>query len=285
VWDDHESANDSCVESASNHTPDEGQWAVRKRAAIQAYLEWMPIRDPSNGGIARSFRFGDLADLVMLDTRLAGRDVQVDRADPTATADPRRSLLGRAQEDWLAQQLVRSRDDGVAWRLVGQQIPMGQLRTEESQPWSSDMWDGYDAARRRFLDHLDAEAIRDVVVMTGDIHSSWAMELCRDPFSADARERQPLAVELITPAVSSPSPIPADEVDGVVELLMRTHPHIGWVELEHRGYVDVDLDPERLRARWMHVSTVAERDATTRVAHELEVRRGEPRLRPRARPE
>jgi alkaline phosphatase D len=280
VWDDHESANDAWMNGAGNHSADEGEWSVRRQAAIRAYMEWMPIREQPHGGIERSFRFGDLVDLLMLDTRLVGREAQVDRMDAAALADAKRSLLGPAQEQWLAQELVRSRDDGVAWRLLGQQIIMGQLRRQEGGPWSSDMWDGYDAARRRFLDHLEAEKIRDVIVMTGDIHSSWAVELSRDPFSADERERKRLAVELVTPAVSSPSPIRAEEADAVESGLLATHPHIEWVELRHRGYVFLDVERERARASFVHVATVTERDAATRVAHEVEVRRGQPHLRP-----
>ena len=71
VWDDHESANDAWSGGAANHDPSQGSWASRLAAAYRAYLEWMPIRESSDPKIHlyRSFRFGDLADLVMLDTR------------------------------------------------------------------------------------------------------------------------------------------------------------------------------------------------------------------------
>ncbi|HEX8388974.1 MAG TPA: alkaline phosphatase D family protein, partial [Sphingomonas sp.] len=68
VWDDHEVTNDGWIGGAQNHQPDaEGDWAKRKAAAMQAYFEWMPIRDPKPGrpweAINRSFEFGDLATL------------------------------------------------------------------------------------------------------------------------------------------------------------------------------------------------------------------------------
>lgn len=82
VWDDHEVANDSFAAGAQNHQEDEGQWAARKQAALQAYYEWMPIRDPAPGrpfeAINRSFQFGDLASLIMLETRLLARSQQLD---------------------------------------------------------------------------------------------------------------------------------------------------------------------------------------------------------------
>ena len=84
VWDDHEVANDSWTGGAEDHQPNEGVWADRKRAALQAYYEWMPIRDPEPGrafeAINRSFQFGDLFTLIMLETRLLARSKQLDYA-------------------------------------------------------------------------------------------------------------------------------------------------------------------------------------------------------------
>ncbi len=84
VWDDHEVANDSFVSGAQNHQPSEGEWADRRRAALQAYYEWMPIREPEPGrafeAINRSYQFGDLFTLIMLETRLLARTQPLDYA-------------------------------------------------------------------------------------------------------------------------------------------------------------------------------------------------------------
>lgn len=84
VWDDHEVANDSFATGAENHQPNEGEWADRKRAALQAYYEWMPIREPEPGrafeAINRSYQFGDLFTLIMLETRLLARTKPLDYA-------------------------------------------------------------------------------------------------------------------------------------------------------------------------------------------------------------
>jgi|CXWL01.1.fsa_nt_gi alkaline phosphatase D len=84
VWDDHETANNLWSGGAENHNEGEGEFAARKQAALQAYYEWMPIRDPEPGrafeAINRSFQFGDLLTLIMLETRLLSRDQQVDYA-------------------------------------------------------------------------------------------------------------------------------------------------------------------------------------------------------------
>ncbi|HUJ48335.1 MAG TPA: alkaline phosphatase D family protein [Rhizomicrobium sp.] len=83
VWDDHETANDSWVGGAENHNPQtEGPWITREQAALKAYYEWMPIREPEPGrafeAINRSFQFGDLATLIMVETRLVARSQQLE---------------------------------------------------------------------------------------------------------------------------------------------------------------------------------------------------------------
>ena len=83
IWDDHETANDSWVGGAENHEEKtEGPWVDREQAALRAYYEWMPIRDPQPGkafeAINRSFQFGDLASLIMLESRLVARSYQTE---------------------------------------------------------------------------------------------------------------------------------------------------------------------------------------------------------------
>ena len=87
VWDDHEVCNDTWVGGAENHQPKtEGSFLTREEAAIKAYYEWMPIRDPAPGRaieeINRAFQFGDLASLLMLETRLVGRSYQLEYDRP-----------------------------------------------------------------------------------------------------------------------------------------------------------------------------------------------------------
>jgi len=139
VWDDHEVANDAWKDGAENHTPaTEGSWAARRAAAQQAYHEWMPIRtgtDPAR--IYRSFNFGNLLSLHMLDTRLLGRDKQVDIAElaglagPAAQAaasatfsSPTRQMLGSEQLAWLQGRLAAS---SATWQVLGQQVLMARM--------------------------------------------------------------------------------------------------------------------------------------------------------------
>jgi alkaline phosphatase D len=151
VWDDHELANNTWREGAENHNEGEGDFHQRIAAARQAYHEWMPIRTANEGvqgPIYRRFEIGNLADLIMLDTRLVGRDRGLEYATdmlyapavageaPVADVaafkdqrlnDPTRSLLGQDQEAWLDDALRQSVDRGAVWQVLGQQVLMGSV--------------------------------------------------------------------------------------------------------------------------------------------------------------
>lgn len=264
VWDDHETTNDAWRDGAQNHNPGEGSWQLRKAAAIRAYFEWMPIREfpyRPQSRIYRSFRFGDLAEIDMLDTRLVGREQQT--ADLATINDPARQLLGVEQESWLLDRLYQSHRQGVQWKLLGQQVMMGQLSLDRGvNPYNTDQWDGYAAARTRLFDHISAYGISDTVVLTGDIHSSWAHDLARDPYNGGYNPQTgsgSLAVELVTPGVTSPGFENPAEAQQTAALVRAITPHNRYVELNKRGYVVVDIDRERMHSEWWHVPGVRER--------------------------
>lgn len=141
VWDDHEVANDTWRDGAENHNEGEGDFAARKEAALQAYFEWLPIRPWREGNheeIYRSFSYGNLVDLHMLDTRVLARDKQLEYADymdattgvfagerfladVTSTS---RTLLGLTQLLWLQGSLLQATGK---WQVLGQQILMGKM--------------------------------------------------------------------------------------------------------------------------------------------------------------
>jgi alkaline phosphatase D len=275
VWDDHETANNSWRDGAENHNPDqgEGNWKTRKRSAVQAFNEYIPIRNsgPTDDRIYQSFRFGDLADVLMLDTRLHGRDKQIDlkpgesdfpATDPQASAE-KRTLLGFDQEAWLAGELRASKDRQQPWRILGQQVMMAQLsRTEGRTIRNPDQWDGYWPARERLFKVLRERDIRNNLVLSGDIHSSWCNELRSNPWAAAATsdEARLLGVEFVGPAISSPGL--RSEADAVTEAekLRSVSPHIKWAELHKRGYGILDVTRDRAQCEYYHLPTVSERD-------------------------
>ena len=144
VWDDHEVANDTYKDGAENHQEDEGSFEDRRAAAIQAWYEWLPVRAPvieaNKIKTYRSFEFGNLVSLLMLDTRIIGRDKQLDyieyyNEDGTLdllslendTQDESRTMLGQEQLSWLESQLQDSVARATNWQVLGQQVLMGKM--------------------------------------------------------------------------------------------------------------------------------------------------------------
>ncbi len=140
VWDDHEIANDSWENGAQNHDSEtEGSYADRKMMAIQAWYEWLPVRPPTTMDdiIYRRFQYGDLIDLLMLDTRHVGRNQQLEYSNfatggiidvdsvRAGFSDSNRTLLGSAQLGWLRGQLNQS---SARWQVLGQQVLMGRYQ-------------------------------------------------------------------------------------------------------------------------------------------------------------
>jgi alkaline phosphatase D len=136
VWDDHEVANDAYKDGAENHQPDEGDFNTRKMSAIQVWHEYLPARVTDNAKIYRNFEIAGFVNLIMLDTRIIGRDKQIKYADYftqtglntaaflAAWQNPQRSMLGQEQKNWLKGKLASST---CKWQVLGNQILMGKM--------------------------------------------------------------------------------------------------------------------------------------------------------------
>ena len=150
-WDDHESANNPWTGGAQNHQPDkEGNWVDRRAASIQAYFEWMPVREPGPGRTRmqfwRTWVFGDLATLSTLETRHTARARQIDY-DPyrktinshAAARDMERDTFGAVGRTMLARELevdliaawTQSKLANQPWRLIGNPMPIARTRVPD----------------------------------------------------------------------------------------------------------------------------------------------------------
>ena len=261
VWDDHELAGGAWRDGAAGHNPRRhGPWADRVAAAVQAYREWIPVRTAEPRTVYRTVRLGPLGDLVMLDTRLVGRDRPAhDGQGPQLRIEyPGRSLLGDTQWRWLAGEVGAST---AQWLLVGNQVmlaPLRALNVAGGLGVNASQWDGYPAERDRLYALLRAQGwASNVAVLTGDLHSSWASDL-------------PVGAEFVSPSVTTDSfaRTVLPHVPGVAALARRVflwqNRHIRLADLHRHGYVVVDVTAESLQADWWHVDTIARRDPAER---------------------
>jgi alkaline phosphatase D len=280
IWDDHEFANNAWRGGAGNHNAGEGEWTARRRAAEQAWREWMPARMTTTEVRGyRQFTFGGLADLFMLDTRVAGRDQQTASANDVASLErASRQLLGTTQEQWLFGGLRDSVREKRPWQILGQQVMFAPQVPDMQRAAHTDTWDGYRAARNRVFDAVASAGVSHLVVLTGDVHSSWAYDLARDPFNPATYDPQTgrgaMGTEIIAPAVTSPTSITPDRLAGI----RSSRPHLKFVEVEHRGYAVVEVTRERLQADWWFVPTIGERTTAQTRAKTLVTEAAKPRL-------
>ncbi|MFC7818924.1 alkaline phosphatase D family protein [Streptomyces sp. NPDC057367] len=298
IWDDHEIANDTWSGGAENHTEGaEGAWAARRAAAKQAYFEWMPVRPAIAGTTYRKLRFGKLADLSLLDLR-SFRSQQVALGNGEVD-DPDRSITGRAQMDWLKSSLAAS---DTTWRLVGNPVmispfaigsipawllkPLAELLglPKEGLALNTDQWDGYTDDRRELLAHLRANAVRNTVFLTGDIHMSWANDVPHNaatyPLSASA------ATEFVVTSVTSDNlddivKVPEGTVSAIAAPVIRAaNRHVHWVDTDRHGYGVLDITAERAQMDYYVVSDRTDPDATSKWARSYRTRSGTQRVEP-----
>lgn len=299
VWDDHESANDAYIDGAENHTPaTEGDWAVRKAISKRVHAEWMPIREqtPQNEKIYRSFQFGDLVLLMMLDTRLEGRMKQIDDVGPRASDaakqalnDPSRRLISASQFQWLADSVTSST---ARWNVVGSQVlfspvtsspidttylfsavgtfapliraQLPQLEAIFDLAFQGDVWNNYPAQRTAVADVLHSVGkLRNSssLIISGDFHCSFA-------FDGQWPDEPRRIVEFMTPSISSANfdenlggvpllgTIAPQLISSVKASLEKNNPFLAWQDIVNHGYMVLDLTHDRAQCDWFFVDTL-----------------------------
>jgi alkaline phosphatase D len=307
LWDDHDTTNDSWEGGAANHQPkSEGDWNTRRAASMQAYREWLPVSDEP----WKTYRIGSLATLYRTESRLLGRTRPASAAlakahqasDPDAALrdfrdgawrDPTATMLGSTQESWLSDELKRNAAASI-WQMIGMPTILGRTVMPEKIPdwirrgasegvvnkyqrdvrssklglpmWM-DRWDGYPAARSRLL-RAAQRADADLVMLSGDSHHAWAYSLSEDG--------QPVGVEFAGQSVTSngmEAEIAADPKD-VARAFVATNPELVWADTSQRGYVTIDITPQRVTGEWLFLRTVKLRSTALAGTNRLSAERG-----------
>jgi alkaline phosphatase D len=275
TWDDHEVANNYAGPNFDqNGTPPLLPFLELRAAAYQAWYEHQPVRllPPKSADyrIYRSFDYGDLARIPILDTRQYRTDQPCgDLLGPPCTGfpDPGGEALGAAQEAWLFDTLAAS---GAIWNVIAQQIVFSPTPIGTLPLLNFDQWDGYPVARQRILDFLAGAAIRNPVVLTGDIHAAGAAWVPADA----ANLTGPIASEFVATGISS-SGFPEAIVDLVREQLQAL-PHVPYFEPEQRGYLRHTVSRDEWRADFRYASTVTDPTASVTTEKSFVVEDGNP---------
>ena len=268
IWDDHDLADNAWRTGAKAHDPAQhGDWDDRVMAAARSRREWLPIRYRDPGDIRRTWRSveaGDLAELILLDTRWEGRDRHAGDDDTLPRHHPDRSLLGDDQRDWLGERLA---DASRPWAIVASGVVVNEMSPPipgatrlpasmlpngyalmDGKLVHDDQWDGFTAEQDVLARRMAARAADGgrTILLSGDVHSCWAFEGPPGP------DGEPVAVEAVCPAASSAAMGRAN-LPGMNRLLdraVRRMPHVQWANLTERGYAICDVDRERAQLEW-----------------------------------
>jgi len=284
TWDDHEVQNDY-ADQWSVYFENPAQFLLRRAAAYQAFYEHMPVRpilSHPDGPMMRvydRFAFGDLVEISMIDGRQyrsreacygppnkGGAHLETDSSCPERLAAGR-SMLGFAQEAWLASGLAQTK---AQWNVIAQDVLMAQLRQKLNGAdafWTDD-WNGYPANRARLLQRIHDTGVANPVVIGGDIHSFFANDLRLD---FDDPASPIVATEFVGTSISSYGP--------PYELLARTlpdNPHVHFFESRRRGYVSVDLERAHMQVRMRVVSDAHDPKADIATLKTFAVESGHP---------
>jgi alkaline phosphatase D len=280
TWDDHEVDNDyaGAVPGNPQKVPVES-FLARRAAAYRAYYEHMPLRRSARPAgpdmtLYRTLDFGRLARFCVLDTRQYRSDQPAgprDQPVSLAQEDPSRTMLGEVQRLWLADELSTS---PAAWNVLAQQVLMARVDFDPAPEFVVDVdkWAGYEHERRWLLRYLRDERISNPVVLTGDIHSNWAIELTEDSLETGG---DPVAVEFVGTSISSGGN--GGEDPEVVAALRAGNPSVKFHN-DRRGYVRCVVTPDAWRTDFQTVPYIDRRGAPLVTAASFMVENGDAHL-------
>ena len=273
--DDHEVDNNWGGEGPPYE--DNEAFLARRSAAFQAYYEHMPLRKSAmpmnmNMQLYRRFRFGNLAEFSVLDTRQFRTNFACNdgwKADCEERLDPTRTMLGLSQEHWLFENLSRS---STRWNVLAQQVQIAEVgrEIESKVHYSMDKWSGYAATRQRLFDTVLSHDVSNFVVLTGDSHKNWVNHLLSD-FSNPKSEV--LGTEIMGTSIASGG----DGVD-MNEMgmkFMKENPHVRFYNAQ-RGYVRCKVTPEEMRTEFKVLPYISRPGAPVHTRATFVVKNGVP---------
>ncbi|MCX6952070.1 MAG: alkaline phosphatase D family protein [Verrucomicrobia bacterium] len=278
TWDDHEVTNNYAGDHSGSKPQPRAEFLRRRAAAYQAYFEHMPLRRSAlpHGPdmlLYRGLSYGRLANFHVLDTRqYRTPQPQGDGNKPPSPVlmDPKGTLMGDRQRDWLFTGLERS---PATWNVLAQQIMVARVDKTRGPEvtYSMDQWPGYEFERRRLLRHLHDKQIRNPVVLTGDIHTNWANELIAD---FDQLDSKVVATEFVGTSISSGG---NGNAAAKTDELYAENPFVKFFNAE-RGYVRCEITPKTWRTDYRTVEYVDKPEAPLHTRASFVVESGRPQL-------
>ena len=258
IWDDHEAEDDYAGENEGDPLrPRRVPFLERRGAGYRAFFEYLPVprfrRDPLR--TYGRLRLGSV-DLLRIDTRQYRDPLACPPLQPCPGGnDPGRSILGDTQRAWLKGELERST---AAWKVIANQVMMMSLDVgTPGVPINADQWDGYASERRELLEHVRAKGVKDVTVITGDIHTFFAGTV-----HTSGRITSPAAAtEFVGGSITSTGiqeSLGSGDPRATEAGLRANNPHLSYVDVERKGYGVLEASAAELKVTFRTPRSVLE---------------------------
>jgi len=274
IWDDHEVVNDYWMDGAPSRWQDDSLYGVefddRRMNGYQAFFEWTPTRTldvDSRGGLYRSYRFGDLFDLILTDARSQRTEAAENLTVAETLSVDDHYVLGETQREWLLNKLSESQSTGVRWRMVGNNAVFAQSPSGifDEVLFGEDKWEGYPAERQLIIDSIIDGGIDNVVALTGGPHIGIAQKVYSsgEPIWNDSSS-YPVFTEFTVDALSAPK----FDDDDLAVYLDNYKEDWSWVSpyfrLKVDGYSIMEVNKERVAVEfWINNNTKSQHTVST----------------------
>jgi alkaline phosphatase D len=270
LWDDHEVQDNYAGGERDGGLPPQLRFTLaRKRAAYKAFFESMPYSPPTGNRIYRTLRFGRTVDLIVMDQRQYRANQPCN--DAIAPACPElfngRAFLGQAQMDFVKNELRTSR---AAWKVMANEVMMMPVKLPNDAFAQFDSWQGYPVERELLLQFIKGNGIKDVVFVTGDIHTFIAGDVRTNLGAGES-----VAVEFVGGSITSrgigegeAGLLPGNDrnpstAPGVINLLRGLNPWTDQADLDHHGYARVTATQQRFDCEFVRMATIKRRSRAT----------------------
>lgn len=243
IWDDHEIAMKQHKKNEAGKQVFNENWEDRRDHSIQAYHEWLPLKPNAFDPIYRSFQFGDLVNLLMLDTRVCCRSA-VDKTKESLQ-DTSRHIIGNQQLRWIVEEVETHES---AWNVFGNQL----LISEKGMGWNR--WPGFPYDRDRFLAFVESNPSKNFVFTTGNAHNPHHYLV----FNEDQTDT--LLHELLPGSISSGNNAEKARFDTDIllkeEQRLTAAENVRWFDQNSHGFIVLEIEKEKLEATWYAVSSI-----------------------------
>jgi alkaline phosphatase D len=271
LWDDHEVQDNYAGKPADGGLPPATHFSLaRKKAGRQAFFENMPAF-PGGTKLYRKLSFGANVDLIVTDQRTYRENQPCDDAvvAPCADYDQPRDFLGRAQMNWVKDALASSK---ARWKLMANEVTIMPTRVLAGANYTYDTWLGYPREREELLTHIRDRQIKDVVFLTGDIHTFIA----GDVRTGDGATGDTVATELVGGSITSQSlgethldagggtKIKGNDANpatspALIDALRSINPQVDNADFDHHGFGSVTASPSGLTCEMVRMQTIKKR--------------------------